>query len=177
MRMDLGKSFIGLWTDPGAVHTGFVVVSVNLTTKTFKIEWMGEVNGLEESAILLDQAVSGFGVRLWVYEGFRLYADKASVKIHSELEEVQTIGAMRLAALRYRQSLHVQKQFAVNIKVPNLGDNTLRLRMKAPMQSMPSGHTRDAFRHFLYTWCYKFNMPYPIMEGLYGRHAPAPHFD
>lgn len=164
MIKDLGKSFVGIFTDPGAVHTGFTVVKVH--DKTFQILAASEVEGLWHSAQLVHEAYHDFGARLWCYEGFRLYMDKANVKVHSEFEEVQVIGAMRLAAMDYPH-LVVHKQFAHQIKVKPYEDSALRT-MGFNLRSFPSGHTRDALRHFLRFWCAELKYGYPKVVNNYG---------
>jgi hypothetical protein len=171
MRKELGENFVGLFTDPGAVHTGYVIVAIG--PRNFEILTAGEVNGLEASADLVNMAVTGFGATLWIYEGFRLYAHKAQVKVNDELEEVQTIGAMRYASRPYHQSLHISKQFASEIKIPPFEDDRLRVMGLDYRKHMPSNHTRDAFRHFLCYWCFKLKRGYPSIQGLKGVVAVA----
>lgn len=167
MRVALGDSFVVITTDPGEKHTGVTIEEVNVPKKTFQLLHAGEVNGLEESADYLEHAMHFYKCRLWVYEGFRLYADKANAKTYSEFPEIETIGAMQYVALKHRQSLHVHKQYASQIKVPNFSDATMK-KVGVPLTMMPSGHTRDAFRHFVCYWTHTLKMPYPKMRGIYG---------
>lgn len=170
MRMELGPSFNGIFTDPGAEHTGVVVVGIQVPQKTFTILWAGEINGLVESAYYLEHAVTYYKATLWCYEGFRLYAHMSGTKTWSSFPEVETIGAMKLIADKFRQSLHIKEQLARDIKIPPYADQQLR-KMGVPLSMMPSGHTRDAFRHFLRYWCSELKLPYPEMEGIYGKPA------
>lgn len=149
MNKELGENFVGLFTDPGEVHTGYVIA--RLQPREFHVIEAGEVNGANASADLLERAVNVFGAIVWVYEGFRLYAHKKDVKTWSEFPEIETIGQMKQAARYVKPPLHIFKQYASQIKITPYEDKALQTA-GLNLRLLPSVHTRDALRHLILFW-------------------------
>lgn len=90
----------------------------------------------------LYQYLETMNLDLIIYEGFRLYADKAQTMINNELETPQIIGVIKYIA--YKRGIPLEMQMATCKRF--FDDN----RIKKMGFNPPTMHAKDSIRHFLH---------------------------
>lgn len=138
---------IAISIDPGK-HNGMSIWSYDED---------GNYNMIVSAAIhktLLFEMLEERDLDLIIYEGYRLYADKAQTMIGNEFETPQIIGVIKYIAKK--KNIPLVMQMASTKKF--FDDNRLKKMNMAP----PTMHAKDSVRHFLY---------YYYFNGQYGNKA------